>query len=81
MRPAGAIRAGDQKLVEWFEDGRIEVYNLTADPGESKNLATEEPELTMELLAMLRSWRKEVGAQMPSKNSFLFRGRATTRER
>ena len=67
-KPAGAIRAGDYKLIEWFEDGSIELYNLKEDIGEKNNLAASMPEKMDELRKILHDWRKEVGAQMPSPN-------------
>lgn len=67
--PASAIRAGDWKLIEFLEDGRFELYNLGSDIGEKKNLALEQPEKAKELLAQLNTWRKEVNAPMPTKNT------------
>jgi len=65
-RPAGAIREGDWKLVEQFEDGSLELYDLAADVGETRNLATAEPERAARMLAALRDWRARVGARMPT---------------
>jgi arylsulfatase A len=65
-RPAGAIREGDWKLVEQFEDGSLELYDLAADVGENRNLATAEPERAARMLAALRDWRARVGARMPT---------------
>ena len=67
-RPAGAIREGDWKLVEHFEDGSIELYKLTDDIGETKNLAASEPARAGELLRKLQAWRARVGARMPLPN-------------
>lgn len=64
-RPSGAVRAGDYKLVEWFEDGSVELYNLRDDIGETTDLSTSNPETTIELLRQLRSWRESVDALMP----------------
>ncbi len=66
--PVGAIRRGDWKLLEFFEDGRLELYNLDRDPGESANLAEQEPRIAANLYRMLREWRDEVGARMPVVN-------------
>ena len=66
--PAGAIRVGDWKLLEFFEDGRLELYNLKDDIGEKKNLATAEPEKTRELHEKLKAWRQEINAPMPQAN-------------
>jgi len=66
--PYGAIRAGDFKLIEFFDDMRVELYNLREDIGEQHNLAVGMPAKADELRARLHAWRKEVGAQMPSRN-------------
>ncbi len=66
--PSGAIRAGDFKLIEFFEDGRRELYNIREDIGEKTDLAEEMPERTRELGERLRRWRGEVGAAMPTPN-------------
>lgn len=67
-RPAGAIRQGDYKLIEHLEDGQVELYHLTNDPGETTNLAEREKDLAGQLLLALRNWRASVGAVMPSRN-------------
>lgn len=67
--PCAAIRSGEWKLIEFFEDGRLELYNLATDIGEKKNLAQEQPDKAKELLAQLHVWRKEVNAPMPTKNT------------
>ena len=54
--------------MEFLEDGRQELYNLSNDIGETKNLSKENPEKTKELYARLVAWRKEVNAPMPTKN-------------
>jgi arylsulfatase A-like enzyme len=64
--PAGAIRAGDFKLHEFFEDGRLELYNLREDICERTNLAAKMPERTKDLHARLVAWRKAVNAPMPT---------------
>ena len=67
--PGGAIRAGNWKLIEYFEDGRLELYNLAEDLGERNNLATKMPERARELHDKLVAWREQVGARMPTSNS------------
>ncbi len=67
-RPAGAIRDGDWKLVEQFEDGSLELYNLATDVGETRNVATEQPQRVEQMAAALRAWRARVGARMPTPN-------------
>lgn len=66
--PVSLIHAGDYKLMEFLEDGRLELYNLKDDLGESKNLAKTMPEKASELHNKLVSWRKEINAPMPTKN-------------
>jgi arylsulfatase A-like enzyme len=67
-KPGGAVRVGDFKLIESYEDGRVELYNLRADIGEQHDLAAEMPDKAAELRQMLDQWRKEVGAVMPQPN-------------
>ncbi|WP_372949742.1 sulfatase [Mariniphaga sp.] len=67
-RPSGAVRVGDYKLIEFFEDNRIELYNLKDDLGEEKDLSEAHPEKAEELKQLLHQWRKDVGAQMPYPN-------------
>jgi hypothetical protein len=54
--------------MEFLEDGRLELYNLREDLGETKNLATAQPEKAKELHAKLVAWRASVKAPMPTKN-------------
>jgi arylsulfatase A-like enzyme len=67
-KPYGAIRHGDWKLIEFFENGNLELFNLASDPRETQNLAEAQPEKTQELLAMLQQWRVSVDAQMMTDN-------------
>jgi arylsulfatase A-like enzyme len=66
--PVSLIHSGDWKLMEFLEDGRLELYNLRDDIGESHNLVSEAPEKAKELHARLVAWRAEVKAPMPTKN-------------
>lgn len=66
--PAGAVRHGDWKLLEFFEDGKLELYNLAQDPGQKQDLAAREPERVKQLHAELQAWRKELKAPMPAQN-------------
>jgi arylsulfatase A-like enzyme len=65
-RPSGAVRAGDYKLIEWYEDNSVELYNLKNDISEKHDLAKEMPEKAAELQGMLAQWRKEMKAKMPA---------------
>jgi arylsulfatase A-like enzyme len=67
-RPSGALRSGDWKLIEFFEDERVELYDLAHDLGEQRDLAAQEPERAAALRARLHAWRAEVGARMPAPN-------------
>ena len=66
--PYGAIRARDWKLIEFFEDNHVELYNLKDDIGEKNDLAKSNPAKVKELRDKLHAWRKSVGAQMPTPN-------------
>jgi len=66
--PCGAIRAGDWKLIEYFEDGALELYNLKDDIGETRNLAAAMPDRAAALRERLAAWRKAVNAKMPTPN-------------
>lgn len=67
-RPAGAIRKGDWKLIEFFDDGSLELYNLAEDLGESQDQANAQPDLAKRLQRQLAEWREAVGARMPTVN-------------
>jgi len=64
--PAGAVRKGQWKLIEFFEDGRLELYNIVRDIGEKDDLAGKMPEKAKELHNLLRDWRKSVNAIVPT---------------
>ncbi len=66
-RPGSVIRFGDWKLIEYFEDGKLELYNLADDMSEKKDLAKSNPEMAQKLLAQLKDWRKEMNAPVPTK--------------
>lgn len=67
--PVGSVQQGPWKLMEFFEDGHQELYNLDEDMGETRNLAEAEPGKVKELHARLVTWRNEVGAKMPTPNT------------
>ena len=66
--PHAAVRYRDFKLIEFYENGSLELYNLKEDIGEKRNLACEMPGKVSKLHEMLRSWQKEMDAQMPRPN-------------
>lgn len=59
-----AIRSGRYKLLDFYQQGRIELYDLVADPSETKNLIADKPELARQLLAKVNLWRKETNVKM-----------------
>jgi len=81
-RPVGAVRKGDWKLLQYFEelefgDGdqvQLELYNLADDLGEQNNLAKAMPEKTQELLKLLVEWRQRVNAPVPTEHNPKYTG-------
>jgi len=67
--PVGTIEVGNWKLMEFFEDHHLELYNLKDDIGEKKNLATDMPDKAKELHTRMLAWREEIKAPMPAPNS------------
>lgn len=67
-RPAGAIRVGPWKLIEFFEDGRLELYHLGRDLGETTDLSVRFPGRARDMQQRLAAWRESVGARMPTPN-------------
>jgi len=65
-RPSGAVRAGDYKLVEWYENGVVELYNLRDDISEKNDLAKKMPDKAEQLRSMLHRWTKRTKAKMPA---------------
>ena len=63
--PYGAVRAGDWKLIEFYEDMHVELYNLASDISEIADMAAAKSDQAAELRAKLHAWRASVGAQMP----------------
>jgi arylsulfatase A-like enzyme len=67
-RPCGVIRKGRYKLHEYFEDGGLELYDLTDDIRERNNLADKMPEKRDQLHGLMKAWRKKVDAPIPERN-------------
>ncbi len=65
-RPGSIIRQGSWKLHEYFEDGGLELYNLKEDPGETYNLAADDPQKVQALHKLLKNWRARMNAPVPS---------------
>jgi arylsulfatase A-like enzyme len=66
--PAGALRVGPWKLIEYFEDNRGELYHLSDDPREQRDLAKQMPDKAAELRQRLHDWRQSIKAAMPIPN-------------
>jgi arylsulfatase A-like enzyme len=66
--PSAMIREGNWKLIEYFEDGRHELYDLGRDGSEQHDLAAAEPARVSRLLAQLKAWQQQVGARFPTAN-------------
>ena len=66
--PAGAVRDGRWKLIEWYEDERVELFDLESDIGETRNLAERQPDRARAMRTTLHRLLKETGAVMPARN-------------
>lgn len=66
--PYSAVRMGDWKLLHFFEDDRVELYDVVTDIGETTDLATKEPQRVATMRTRLDQWRSTIGAQLPTPN-------------
>lgn len=66
--PGAAIRRGDWKLIEWFDENRVELFHLGKDGGEQLDLAAREKRRATKLRTELQAWQKKVGARFPTPN-------------
>lgn len=66
--PGSSIVMGDYKLIEFFEDGRLELYHLPSDLEEQRNLADREPDIARMMQSKLSEWRNQVEAKYPTRN-------------
>ena len=66
--PGGAVRQGDYKLLEYFENHTVQLFNIRDDVGEQRDLSREQPERVRELTALLHNWRRQVSAAMMEPN-------------
>lgn len=73
--PCAAVRKGDWKLIEYFEDNTFELYNLAEDIGERRNLAEKHPQKVHELHELMRRWRANTNAFVPTELNPEFEGR------
>jgi arylsulfatase A-like enzyme len=60
---SSAVRLGDYKLIDWYENNKVELFNLKEDIGEKNDLSHEMPEKTAEMLKLVRDWRKSIDAE------------------
>jgi arylsulfatase A-like enzyme len=67
-KPCSAIREGDWKLIESFEEDHIELYNLALDPGEQYDFSSSFAPRAEDLHMKLQDWRRQVNAAMPRPN-------------
>jgi arylsulfatase A-like enzyme len=65
--PGGAVRDGRYKLIQWYEDDRIELFDLQSDLAETKNLADIHPDKAKQMMTKLSDWRSDTGAVMPTQ--------------
>ncbi len=70
ISPCGAVRMGDFKLVEYFEDARTELYNLKEDIREANDLSEKYPEKVIKMKEYLKNWRDGINAAMPVEVNF-----------
>lgn len=70
-RPSGAVRSGDYKLIRYYDNEEIELFNLKNDIGEQVDLSEKEPEKTKELNGLLKEWLKNTNSRMPVKNPYI----------
>jgi len=66
--PHSAVRLGEWKLIEYFEDGHLELYHITQDISEAQELSDAYPQIKNELFGLLKAWRGHVGAILPLPN-------------
>ncbi len=66
--PGSSVRCADHKLIEFFEDGRLELYDLREDVGEDRDLSEEQPERTERLRRLLGQWQTSIEGLIPGPN-------------
>jgi arylsulfatase A-like enzyme len=68
--PSVAIQEGNWKLLQFYSDNHVELYNLRTDIGERHNLAHRFPQKAAALLYKLNQWKKQTGAKIPMINPY-----------
>jgi hypothetical protein len=66
--PGGAVRCGDYKLLEYYENNTVQLFNLKEDIGEMNDLSKSNPDKVNELRDKLHAWRDKISAKMMSPN-------------
>ncbi len=66
--PSASVRSGNYKLIEFFEDEHLELYDLNEDISEKNNIANDCPNVTKMLKEMLKEWQNQVSAKIPERN-------------
>jgi arylsulfatase A len=67
-KPGAVIRRGNYKMIEWYEDGKLELFDLSKDESETTNLAVQFPQLVNDMKEALEKWRKDMRARMTEPN-------------
>ncbi len=67
-KPGAVVRTGNFKLIEWYEDGKLELFDLKNDLGERMDLSKKFPEKVKAMKADLDEWRRTIGAKIPALN-------------
>ena len=67
-RPGGVVREGDWKLIEQYEDGLLELFNLAQDSGEEHDVSDQDPARVAAMRGRLEAWRRSVSARNMSSN-------------
>ena len=73
-RPGSVVRSGDWKLLQYYEDGDVQLFNLKNDPGEKEDLSLANPDIVNELLLLLDQWRKDSQAPLPLEKNPAYEG-------
>ena len=68
-RLGSAMRAGDFKLITYYDNGELELYRLSSDIGEEENLSQQHPEIVRRLKAKLDAWLRQTDARLPVRKA------------
>lgn len=67
-RPSGAVRDGNWLLIEFYDEDKTELYDLSKDISEKNDLSRQHPERTASMRTALDRWRQDIGAQCNTPN-------------